>query len=182
MHTVFSASKHLLENFLLSLSLSRTLLPPVFNGLLNINENTTKTLPLDNKEEMCKCHFSQGRNGDLTMSEFFRMASIAEYEPNVPPTGENADRHSSLLVRDLVTFDDFSAAMLLGANFRTHSIVSVDFVNAAQCSKSSENVGPALQLSQSPQLRLSSALTQSRDESVTPSWAEGVANHATNRI
>jgi hypothetical protein len=115
------------------------------------------------------------------MSEFFRMASIAEYEPNVLPTGGNAARHSSLLVRNEVTFDDFSAAMLLGANFRTRSDFTFDFVDAAQCGNSSENVGPALQLSQSPLSRQFSALTQTHDEFVTPSGAEGVANHATNR-
>jgi hypothetical protein len=116
------------------------------------------------------------------MSEYFRMASIAEYEPNISQTRDIRASHSSLLVQDEVTFDDFSAAMLLGANFRTSSRSVVDFVNVTQCSKSSENVGPALQLSRSPQLRQFSALTQSPDGSGTPARAEGVAHHATNRI
>jgi hypothetical protein len=111
------------------------------------------------------------------MSEYFRMASIAEYEPNFSQTREIRASHSSLLVRDEVTFDDFSAAMLLGANFRTAPTVP-----ATPFSKSSENVEPALQLSNSPQQRHYSALTQSRNGSVTPSRAEGVANHATSRI
>jgi len=116
------------------------------------------------------------------MSEFFRMASIVEYEPKISQRRESRVSHSSLLVRDEVTFDDFSAAMLLGANFRTSSRSDVDFVNVTQCSNSSKNVGPALQHSQSPQLRQFSALTQSLDGSVTPSRAEGVAHNATNRI
>jgi len=148
----------------------------------NINERTTKSLPLDNKEKVCNCHFSQGRNGVLTMSECFRMASSADYESNISPRGENDASRSSLLVREEVTLDDFSAAMRLGANFRTSSRVDVGFVHVTQLNKSSENVETALRPSNSPLPRLFSALTQSRNGSVTPSRAEGVANHATNRI
>jgi hypothetical protein len=113
------------------------------------------------------------------MSEFFRMASIAEYEPNISQHREIRASHSSLLVRDEVIFDDFSAAMLLGANFR--AVSRVGLIPAAPLSKSSENVETALQLSFSAHSRQSSALTQSFNASVTPSRAEGVANHATSR-
>lgn len=109
------------------------------------------------------------------------MASSADYEPNNSPRGVIGTSRCSLHVRDEVTFDDFSAAMLLGANFRTLSD-SVDIVDLAQCSKSSQNVGPALQLSQSPLRRQFFELSHSLDELGTPSRAEGVANHATNRV
>jgi hypothetical protein len=116
------------------------------------------------------------------MSEFFRVASIAEYEPNISPSREIRASHSSLLVRDEVTSNDFSAAMLLGANFRITSDAVVEFVNAKQFSNSPENVGPALQLSRSPLQRQFFALAQSLDESGTPSRAKGVADHASNCI
>jgi hypothetical protein len=116
------------------------------------------------------------------MSEYFRMASIADYEPNIPPRGAIGTSRSSLLVRDDVTFDDFTAAMLLGAKFRTASRVAVGFVPATQFSKSSENVETALQPSNLPLQRQYFALMQSRNGSITPSRAEGVANHATSRI
>jgi len=110
------------------------------------------------------------------------MASSVDYEPNMPPCGVIATSRSSLSVREGVTFDDFSAAMLFGANFRTSLRVAVGSFPGSQISKSSENVGAALQLLSSPQQRQYSASTQSRNALVTPSWAEGVANHATNRI
>jgi hypothetical protein len=106
------------------------------------------------------------------------MASSADYEPNISPRGEIRTNSSPLLVRDEVTFDDFSDAMLLGANFRTTSRVAVGNVPAIRSSKSSDNVGAALQLSNSPLPWQFSVLTQSAHASVTPSWAEGVANHA----
>ena len=115
------------------------------------------------------------------MSEYFRMASIADYEPNIPPRGEIGTSRSSLLVQDEVTLDDFSAAMLLGANFRTSSWIAAGFVPATPFSTTSENVGPALQLSISPLPRQFSALAQSSNGSATPSRAEGVANHAARR-
>jgi hypothetical protein len=154
---------------------------PAYLGFRNLNEITTKTLPLDNKKKVCKCHFPQGRIGELSMSEFFRVASIAEYQPNESPLGVVGVRHSSLLVQDEVTLDDFSTAMLLGANFRNSPTDALGFVSASQLSKSPMNVGPALQPSTSPQQRLDFALAQSRSGSITPSWAEGVANHATVR-
>jgi hypothetical protein len=156
--------------------------PLVHWGIPNINEYTTKRLPLDNKVKVCNCRPSQGRNGDLSMSEVFRMASSAEYEPNISSTQEIRANYSSLLVQDEGIVDGFSAAMLLGANFRTASQVASGVLPATHLNNSSENVGPALQLSTSPLPRQFSALTQSRNGSVTPSWAEGVANHATSRI
>jgi hypothetical protein len=116
------------------------------------------------------------------MSEYFRVVSIAEYEPNIPPRGDIGTSRSALLIRDEVTSDDFSVAMLLGANFRTTSKIANRFDQVKNFSTSTSIVGAALQLSNSPQLRQFSALTQSRNASVTPSRAEGVANHAIDRI
>jgi len=116
------------------------------------------------------------------MSDIFRMASISGYESNIPPRGEIDATRSSLLVRDEVTLDDFSAAMLLGANFRTSSRADARLLRETQLNKFSENVESALQPLNSPLPRSFSALTQSRNGSITPSRAEGVANHATNRI
>ena len=113
------------------------------------------------------------------MSELFRVASIAEYEPSNPPLGEFGASRSSLPVQDEVTFDDFSTAMLLGANFRTSSRVPVGY-RATRIRNSSGSVEAALQLSSSPQLRHDFAWSQSRNGSGTPSWAEGVTNHAIN--
>jgi hypothetical protein len=106
------------------------------------------------------------------MSEFFRVASIAGYEPNTSFPGNVRASNSAPLVRDEVSFDDFSTAMLFGANFRASGI------RASRIRNSSVSVEAALQLSKSPLMRHYIESAQFRDGSVTPSRAEGVTNNA----
>jgi hypothetical protein len=93
------------------------------------------------------------------MAELFRMASIAEDESSISQTRNVRESHSSPLARDEVTFDDFSAAMLFGANFRNVSKSVV--ISSANFIESSETAGPALQRSLTSQMQQISAFSRS---------------------
>ena len=116
------------------------------------------------------------------MSEFLRVASIADYKPNFPPRGEVPTSPSSFLVRFQDASDGFSINMVLGAHIRTSPKVALAPVCAVQTHTSSANFGAVLQLFSLQRLRQHFVLTTSGIGSIAPSRAGRAATRAIIRI